>query len=176
VGGGLTWSHPVRLAEVARGPVRVRLEPDASTRAQIAKDLGVVSFPTLTADLTVKPWLDGAEISGRFDGVVEQICGISLDAFEQPISGEIEVRVVPPGSTSAPAEPEGGEIELDPEAPDPPEVLDSDVVDLAACLVEHLALTVDPFPRKPGVEFDYSPDPEVESPFAVLKRLKGDEG
>ena len=172
----MTWSHPLRLADLARGPVRTRLEPDAATRSKIAKDLGLESLPALTGDLTVRPWLDGAEIVGRFEGVVEQICGISLDPFEQPVSGEIEVRVVPPGSTSAPKPPEGGEIELDLEAPDPPDVLDSDTVDLAAYLVEHLALAIDPFPRKPDAELDYQPDPEVESPFAVLKRLKGDEG
>ncbi len=171
----MTWSHIVRLADLARGPIRTRLEPDAATRAAIAKDLGLESLPVLTGDLTVRPWLDGAEIVGRFEGVVEQVCGVSLDPFEQPIAGEIQIRVVPPGSASAPPELEGGEIELDPEAPDPPDVLDSDTVDLAAYLMEHLALAVDPFPRKPGAEFDYQPDPEVESPFAVLKRLKGDE-
>jgi len=176
VGRSLTWTHPVRLQDVARAPVKVRLEPDAATRAQLAKDLGVQGFPSLSAELTVRPWLDGAEIAGRFSGVVEQICGVSLEPFEQQISGEVEVRVVPPGSSSAPPEPEGGEIELDLEAPDPPDVLDSDVVDLAAYLVEHLALAIDPFPRRPGAEFTYTPDPEVESPFAILKRLKGDEG
>ena len=172
---GLSWTHPVRLSDVARGPVRVRLEPDAATRAQIAKELGLESLPALSGELTVRTWLDGAEIAGRFEGVVEQICGISLDPFEQPVSGEIEVRVVPPGSASAPTELEGGEIELDPEAPDPPDVLDSDVVDLAAYLVEHLALAIDPFPRRPGVAFDYAPETKEESPFAVLKRLKGED-
>ena len=176
MGRGLTWSHLIRLSEVGRGAVRTRLEPDAATRAQIARDLGLESLPALTADMTVKSWLDGAEITGHFEGVVEQICGISLDPFEQPVSGDVEVRVVPPGSASAPTEQEGGEIELDPEAPDPPDVLDSDVVDLAAYLVEHLALAIDPFPRKPGVAFDYTPETKEESPFAVLKRLKGDEG
>jgi uncharacterized metal-binding protein YceD (DUF177 family) len=172
----LTWSYLVRLADLARAPVRARLEPDAATRAVIARDLGLQGLSALSADITVRPWLDGAEISGRFDGVVEQICGLSLEPFEQPISGEIEVRLVPPGSPSAPAEDEGGEIELDPEAPDPPDVMDGDTIDLAAYLIEQLALAVDPFPRKPGAAFDYAPDPGVESPFAVLKRLKGDDG
>jgi len=31
---------------------------------------------------------------------------------------------------------------------------------------------IDPFARKPGVEFDFTPEPEPESPFAVLKNLK----
>lgn len=171
----MTWSHPIRLSEVGRGQVKVRLEPDAAIRAQIAKDLGLESLPALTADIGLKSWLDGAEISGRFEGVVEQVCGVTLDAFEQPISGGIEVRVVPAGSPHTPLELATGEIELDPEAPDPPDVLDDDTIDLATYLIEHLSLAIDPFPRKPGASFDYTPDTPEESPFAVLKRLKDKE-
>ena len=168
------WTTPVRLHEVARGALSVRLEPDAAQRAKIAHDLGLETLPALTANLTVKPWLDGAEITGRFEAVVEQICAVSLDPFEQPLGGPIEVRVVPAGSPHAP-EPGGGEVEYDPEAPDPPDVLEGDAIDLAAYVVEHLALEIDPFARKPGVEFDYTPPDGPESPFAVLRKLKSDE-
>ena len=172
---GVTWSHPVRLSEVARGAMRVRLEPDAAVRAQIAKLLGLESLPALTGDLLVKGWLDGAEITGRFESVVEQLCGITVEPFEQPVSGEIEIRAVPAGSPHAPLESAGGEVELDPEAPDPPDVLEGDTLDLATYLIEHLALAIDPFPRKPGAVFDYTPKTPEESPFAVLKRLKDKE-
>jgi hypothetical protein len=172
---GVTWSHPVRLSEVARGAMRVRLEPDAAVRAQIARQLGLESLPALTGDLLVKSWLDGAEITGRFESVVEQLCGITVEAFEQPVSGEIEIRAVPAGSPNAPLESAAGEIELDPEAPDPPDVLEGDTLDLAAYLIEHLALAIDPFPRKPGAVFDYTPTTVEESPFAVLRRLKDKE-
>lgn len=168
------WDTPVRLHELGRGTLSVQLEPDAADRARIAKDLGLVSLPALRATLTLKPWMDGVEISGRFDGVVEQICAVSLDNFEQPLTGEIEVRAVPAGSPQAP-QPTGGEVDYDPEAPDPPDVLEGDAIDLAAYVVEHLALEIDPFARKPGVEFDYTPPDGPELPFAVLKKLKGEE-
>lgn len=168
------WTLPVRLHEVGRDALRVRLEPDAAERAKIAKTLDLESLPRLTVELVVKPWMDGVEITGRFEAVVEQICAVSLDPFEQPLSGLIDVRAVPVGSPNAP-EPTGGEVDYDPDAPDPPDVLESDAIDVAAYVVEHLALEIDPFARKPGVEFDYAPPPEPESPFAVLKKLKGDE-
>jgi uncharacterized metal-binding protein YceD (DUF177 family) len=63
-------------------------------------------------------------------------------------------------------------VELDPDAADPPDVLEDDAIDLAAYVVEHLALEIDPFARKPGVEFEYTPPDEEESPFAVLKKLQ----
>jgi uncharacterized metal-binding protein YceD (DUF177 family) len=168
------WTSPLRLHELGHGAVSVRLEPDAAERARIANSLDLPSLPALSAKLTVKPWMDGAEITGRFDAVVEQICAVSLDNFEHPLSGEIEVRVVPAGSPQA-AEPVGGEIDYDPDAPDPPDVLEGDAIDLAGYVVEHLALEIDPFARKPGVAFDYTPPAEPESPFAVLKKLKGEE-
>ena len=168
------WRHMIRLSDLARGPLSVTLEPDAEARAAIAKELALEGLPALQGRITARPWLDGAEISGRFNAVVEQICGVTLDPFETQFDGDFVVRAVPAGSPNAPADSEGGEVEMDLEAPDPPDVLSSDDLDLAGYLVEHLALDIDPFPRKPGAEFDYEPDAPEESPFAVLKRLKDD--
>ena len=167
------WSQPVRLHELGRGVMSVHLEPDAAERAAIARTLGLVSLPALSADLTLKPWMDGVEITGRFQAIVEQVCAVSLDNFEQPLGGEIDLRAVPAGSPQAP-QPDGGEVDYDPDAPDPPDVLQGDTLDLAAYVTEHLALEIDPFARKPGAAFDYAPPDEPESPFAVLRKLKGE--
>jgi len=165
------WTTPVRLHELARGPVTVRLEPDAAERAKLAGDVGLETIPSLTAELTLKPWLDGVEVTGRFDAVVEQICAVSLDPFEHPLGAEIDIRAVPAGSPHAPAE-RAGELEYDPDQPDPPDVLASDSIDLAAYVAEHLALEIDPFARKPGVAFEYAPDAPDDSPFAALQKLR----
>jgi uncharacterized metal-binding protein YceD (DUF177 family) len=166
----MNWSHILRLHELARGPITVALEPTAEERAVIARSLGLRSLPTLKADVVVKPWMDGAEVSGRYKAMVEQVCSLSLEPFHQPLEGEIFLRAVPAGSESA-AEAGVGELELDLEAPDPPDVLDHDSIDLAAYVVEQLSLDVDPFPRKPGATFDFVQPAEELSPFAVLKKL-----
>ncbi len=165
------WSKPVLLHELGRGVMTLTLEPDADERAKIAKDLGLESLPALTARLTLKPWMDGVEIHGRFDALVEQICAVSLDAFEQPLSGEIELRAVPSSSDQAPHS-DGGEVDYDLDAPDPPDILTGEAIDVAGYVVEHLALEIDPFARKPGVQFEYTPSDEEKSPFAVLKKLQ----
>jgi uncharacterized metal-binding protein YceD (DUF177 family) len=165
------WTRPIRLHELARGPLKLHLTPDAAERARIAGELGLESLPALEADVTVRPWLDGAELSGRFTARVQQLCSLTLEPFEQQLKGDIEVRAVPADSPNAPTE-SGHELELDLEAPDPPDLLEGDAIDVAAYVVEHLALEIDPFPRKPGAEFDYSPPDKEESPFAVLKNLK----
>lgn len=167
----MTWSHIVKLHELGRGPVRVTLEADEAQRAAIAKQLGIKSLPSLKADVTVKPWLDGAELGGRLDAVVEYVCGISLDPFEEKLRGDIEIRVVPAGSPNASEPDSSAELELDLDSPDAPDVLDGDAIDVAAYVVEHLALEIDPFPRKPGATFDYQPPEEEASPFAALKKL-----
>lgn len=164
------WDKPVKLHEV-RGPLRLTLSPDDAQRATVAKQLGLVSLPALEAEVTLKPWLDGVEIAGRFRATVEQTCGVSLDRFEQPVEGEIDARAVPEGSANAGAE-DAGDVELDLEAADPPDVFRNDTIDVAAYVVEHLALELDPFPRKPGATFDYEAPEDDTSPFAALKSLK----
>lgn len=169
------WNRTIRLHELSRGPVRLSLQPDAAERARIAYDLGLESLPALTAEVTLRPWLDGVEVHGRFQARVEQICSVSLEPFEQPVEGVVEVRAAPAGSPNAPRE-IGGEIHLDPDAPDPPDVLAGDAVDVAAYVVEHLALEIDPFPRKPGAEFAYAPPSSEDSPFAALRSLREPKG
>lgn len=168
-------AHTIRLSDLARGPVTLDVAPGEAERKAIAKRLGLISLPALSARMTIRPWLDGAEVGGRFEAVVEQECGVTLDPFEQPVSGDIEVRVVPNGSPHAPA-PEGPEMELEADAPDLPDELDGEEIDLGEYLVEHLALAIDPFPRKPGATFEYENPKGDDSPFAVLKGLTDRKG
>ncbi|HSM94399.1 MAG TPA: hypothetical protein VLT91_00045 [Rhizomicrobium sp.] len=59
---------------------------------------------------------------------------------------------------------------------DAPEEIESSKFDLAGPLLEELSLALDPYPRAPGEAFrpPELPDDKPESPFAVLKRLKGE--
>jgi hypothetical protein len=50
--------------------------------------------------------------------------------------------------------------------------LDGDRIDPAAYVVEHLALALDPFPRKPGAVFQPPEATPEASLFAVLLELK----
>jgi hypothetical protein len=167
--GGPPWPVTIELAEARNGATR-RLVADARARAAIAKALDLERVDALEADLALSPWLDGAEIEGRWQAEIEQICGVSLDPFTTLITGDFRLHVVPPGSPNAPAvEPE---IVIDPDAEDPPDELTGETIDLGGYVVEHLALEIDPFPRRPGVEFEAPEAPAAPSPFDVLGRLK----
>lgn len=169
--GESPWVSKIRFGEVGRGEVTRRLEAGEAARAGIARLLGLVSIQSLTAEVTVRPWMDGAEIEASFEADITQTCSVSAEDFEETAEGEFVVRVLPPGSPNAPRE-SVDEIELDPEADDPPDVLEGEEIDLAGYVVEHLSLALDPFPRKPGAEFVPPRDDGDLSPFAVLAMLK----
>ena len=173
---GPDWSARVRLSDVGRGPAVHRLEPDEAPRTRIARELDLAGLPAFSGEVRVAPWHDGAEIIGRWTARVTYTCGLTLEPFDADLEGDFAVRVVPPTSPLAeePQAGEDGEVELDLEADDPPDVLEADSFDLVVYLVEDLALSLEPFPRKPGAVFEPPPPENPESPFAVLKRLKED--
>jgi len=160
----------VRLGEIGRAGAVFDFQPDEGARAHMAKTLGFVALPAFQARLDVTPWLDGADIRGDWSGVAVQTCGVSLDDFETPLRHTFSLRVVPAHSPNAPEL--GGEIDLDAEADDPPDVLEGDTIDLGAYVVEHLGLEIDPFPRKPGAVFEPPETAAIISPFASLRDLK----
>lgn len=168
--GDLTFHHIVRLGELNNGPVRAAVAADEGERAALAKDLDLVGLSRLSADLEVRPWADGAEVEGKLVAEVTYECGVTLDPYDATITTNVFMRFVPRGSPNAPEE--AAEIELDLEADDPPDVLQGSEIDLGAIVAEHLALSLDPFPRKPGAEFEPPAADEPESPFAVLKALR----
>src|SRR3546814_9495575 len=66
---------------------------------------------------------------------------------------------------------------LDPDAADPPDLLEDDRIDAGEVVAEELALALDPYPRNAGADLtpEYHPKPEQAakvSPFAVLAGLK----
>lgn len=164
------WSQVVRMGASGREPKTYDLAADEAERKRIAKYLDLAELGSLTAQVTVTPWFDGVQIDGVWKAELVQTCGVTLEPLPSQPAGDFLVRVVPQGSPHAP-DPEA-ELVIDLEADDPPDVVESDTVDLAHYVVEHLALDIDPFPRKPGVEFE-PPTPTAEiSPFAALRRLK----
>ena len=165
------WSHVVTLAEIGRGLAPVELTADAATRVAVARELGLERLDSLTARVRAKPWLDGAEITGSLSADVTQICSLSGEPFETTLRSDFTVRAVPEGSEAAPRH-DSPEIDIDPEADDPPDVLPAERVDLAAYVVEPLALEVDPFPRKPGAVYEPPAEDNTLSPFAALARLR----
>jgi hypothetical protein len=168
------WPVRVSFGEISRGARKLAFEADGRARMEMARQLHLAELTAFRGEISLIPWLDGARIEGRYEADLAQICSVTAEPMPQSLSGDFSLRVLPPGSPNAP-DPET-EVEIDPDAEDPPDVLETDVIDLSAFAFEHLALDLDPFPRKPGAEF-IPPVEEAEiSPFAVLKTLKPRDG
>ena len=167
------WSHPVKLTDVSRAPVRLTLAADETERVAIARQLKLPEVERLEARATVTRWLDGLQVDADWRGRAFQTCGVTLEPFAGDFSGRFQVRAVPPDSDAAPVE--GSEDEIDLSTPDPPDLLVNDTIDVAALVVEHLGLELDAYPRAPGVVFEPPEEDETASPFAVLAGLKSRE-
>ena len=164
------WGQVIRLDTVPKVGRTLHLSAEAADLSQLARELDLLELSRLEADLTLTSWFDGVEIIGQWSASLAQTCGVTLERLDADLSGEFTLRIVPPKSRLAPQE--GAEVNLDPEADDPPDVSEDGEIDLAALVVEQLALEIDPYPRKEGAAFEPPAiDPEA-SPFAVLRNLK----
>ena len=165
----LPYSEPVRLHQVAGG-VKRTLEPDAATRARIARALDLASLDAFTAEMNLAPSSAGWRLTGRVRASLAQTCGITLE----PLPLEIDAPFALTLAEAVETESDEIVITLDDESPD---LIENGQIDLGQYAVEQLALRLDPFPRKPGAEFVQPPEPKEISPFAVLKQPRpADEG
>lgn len=170
----------VRVAGLPRQGRAVKLEANETERAGIADDFGLLRLPRFGAALTLKPaGREGVRLSGTLEADVVQACVVSLDPVESRMAEEIDrVFVAGAGEEEAAADVEAAEIVVELDAEDPPDPFDGVCLDVEAVLLEHFALALDPYPRKPGVE---APDAgsgqatQEPGPFAALEQLKGAE-
>ncbi len=165
------WRHEIVWAAALRGAAPFKMVADTEARERIARTLREEAVKSLSALVAIRPWRDGVELNGRIEAVVTRLCGVSLEAFDETIDELMHVRIVPPGSANLPKEDDGAVV-VDLEGDDPPDVMSGGAVDVAAYVVEHLALALDPFPRRPGAVFEAPAATTPASPFSVLSQLK----
>ena len=163
------WSLIVPAADAARG-LELALEADAAARERIAAAYGLENVESFAADRALSPWLDGLRLRGRWRAQVGYLCGLTMEPFPSDLDGELDLHLLPEGSRHAP-EPDA-EPSADPDAPEPPELYAGEGVDVGDLLCQHLAVALDPYPRKPGAEFTPPAEPEEPSPFAALAAFR----
>jgi uncharacterized metal-binding protein YceD (DUF177 family) len=173
------FSYRIKVGHVSHNPIEVRIEADARERKALAELWDILGVEVLTAELKVRRWKkDGVKLIGTLHAEVTQACVVTLDPVAEVIDDEFEEIFVPEGAALAriPAN-DAGEIVVDPDGPDLPEQFVGDEIDVGAFVAEMAAMALDPYPRKPDVEFaDHvereAVDEKKPSPFAVLKNLK----
>ncbi|MBP1850676.1 YceD family protein [Rhizobium halophytocola] len=175
------FSYAVKIGHISANPVQVRLEADEQEREGLARLWQVEAVNALKAELHIGRWKrDGVKIRGTVSGEVVQSCVVTLEPVLSKFKADLEQIYVPEGSKLARiVTDEAGEMVLDPEGPDLPETFSGDTIDAGELVSEFAALSIDPYPRKPGVSFEPHVESKAEedakpSPFAVLQGLKKD--
>jgi len=179
------FSRPVAIESLDEGGVALAVDADENERARLAKRFGLVAIDRLTGRARVTPEEGGAVIhlDASFEADVRQTCVVTLEELRAHVAESFTRRY------SARAEPEAEfDKHLDLAAEEPPDPIVDGRIDVGEAVAEELALSLDPFPRKPGISFtDYSAgpgggagdlgeragNPKVpDGPFAALRRLK----
>jgi uncharacterized metal-binding protein YceD (DUF177 family) len=160
-------SRPQDVTNVPPQGIQVHVEATAEECAALAKDFKLPAIHALSGDYKLTGSAKGVHVAGQVRASVTQTCVVSLDPFDSVIEEEVEVDFAQP--QGMPAEPPTEMHEYEP----PDEIINGQI-DLGALTAEFLALGLDPYPRKPGVDFEYKHgDDRKDSPFAALNKLKG---
>ena len=150
---------------------------DDAERTAVAAALELVACDAFDATLRFHPLADGSySVSGQIRARVVQTCVVTLEPVPADVRAAVAVEFR--RGHDMPDMPEG---EFDPHSADEPEPIVRGVMDVGAVAYQILATSLDPYPRRTGVAFDWR-DPNAvpatdtganpENPFAVLAKLK----
>jgi uncharacterized metal-binding protein YceD (DUF177 family) len=153
----------IGMVETSRG-----IEATPEECARVAARLGLQSLVTFTATFRITRQAGGDEYlaQGRLHARAVRNCVISLEDFTEPTDLVFTIRFV----TEEASQDEALEAPYDYED-GPDEVLyQNDTLDLGEAAVQEYALSLNPYPRKPGARI---PDlgQEGGNPFDVLRNL-----
>jgi hypothetical protein len=173
----LPFSRPFIVDEWRDNEAMVAISAEEGERAALALAFGVPAIAALKAEFALERTArTRIRVHGRMNATVTQVCVVSLDPFETDVSEAIDVVFAPEDEARAAQARAAADQDIGELAPinGPPDPIIDGRIDLGALAAEFLALGLDPYPRKPGVDFDAPADASVPaSPFAVLGRLKG---
>jgi Large ribosomal RNA subunit accumulation protein YceD len=170
------WSAPVTLHEVPETGRHVDLVADEATRAEVAQAVGLRTLPRLEASFDVaRQGREALHVTGRVSATVGQTCVVTLEPIENEIDEAVDLVFAPDVAPELPDDAVSSRSRVAVE--DAPEPLVGGVVDLGVVATEFLALGVDPYPRKSGVEFTApAAGDNTPKPFAALAALKNKQG
>ena len=165
------WSVPVTLEEIPETGLHREIEAPAEARAAIAKLAGLRELPRCRP-----PSIWRAAARGRWSAAAcrrasARPASSRLDPIENALDEPIEIVFAPAAAAAAAPASRPRRRSMRPTISRKPSI--DGKLDLGALASEFLMLGIDPYPRKPGVEFA---PPKVEDggehPFAALAALK----
>lgn len=166
------FSRLMPLSDLNRSPARLKVKAETAELSALAERMGLPSVISLNAFLTVRRTDSRLRVKGTFEAVIEQICVVSLEPFQNTANGDIEEEFL------LTDDPDSPEVDLDADEI-MVEPFSGEEIDLGEIIVQNLLLALDPHPRANGAELtDLEYDPSqlgsADNPFAALGKLKLD--
>ncbi len=153
------FSRPVTVESLHAGWTMRTITAGPNERAALARRFGMVAVERLQAEVKLRQLTNILVlVEGRFQANVVQTCVITLEDI--PVTIE-DTFVLTYGSSLADKH---RQVEVLIEAEGPPDPLVEGIIDVGEAVAEHLALALDPFPRKPGAEFHQPPQDDGPPP------------
>lgn len=188
------FSRPLDIRDVSDGGLDLTIEATPDERAAIAAESGLPAVGGLSACYRVDRRAgDRFAVTGTLKAKITQVCIVSLEPFDSDVEQPIDLVFAPlarpmehqghredrrrrrhedrrrgPTPGAAPPTPSS-------EDQDPPDPIIDETIDLGVVALEFLTLSLDLYPRKPGVHFadlvigEEDPKP---STFSALERFK----
>ena len=184
------FARPLKVREVTEDGLEITIEAKPEERSAIAAEADLPAIASLSVAYTIERRAGGRlEVTGDLKARITQVCVVSLDEFESDVTQAVDLTFAPEPATERLAARHETRTERHrapdrPLAPipgsddqvDPPDPIIDDTIDLGAIAVEFLVLSLDLYPKKPGVQFSDlvggEHDEPEPSPFAALERLK----
>ncbi len=186
--GQTALSQPINVLTLSPKGQTVKIIATPEQKTALAPQIAIQSVEMLEAVLLVKKWhKDGVRVSGPLKAKVVQECVVTLEPVEELIETEINAVFIP--STSKLAKPatagDAGEVLIDPEGDDLPELFEPPFLDIGDIVSEFLVLALDPYPKAPcadevkakaGIksedEVAQNKADSAENPFAALAKIR----
>jgi len=161
------FSRPLTIDRIGVEGYDITVQADPAECAALAARMHLPAVQSLTCRFRLRPARgigkgDSFEGQGSLRAKVTQTCVVTLDDFPTELSEEFIVHFVPAGT-----EDEEPELDSVDEIP-----YTGTVIDLGEASAEQLALALEPYPRKPGVELEQDSAISAENPFARLAALR----
>ena len=160
-----TISRPVDFASLAEGGADYLIEPREEERAAIARRLGIPAITKLRGQFHLTLVRGGVDARLAIDAETQRTCVASLEPMAEIIREIILMQFRRDFAENEVDAATDGDILL--------ELLAGDEIDLGELLVQHLALSLDPYPRIEGALSlaEKYRDAASPSPFSALKGL-----
>jgi hypothetical protein len=157
------FSRPMPADRIGAQPAEEQVSATPTECAALAGRLGVPAVRSLECTFRLARQ-DAGRIAakGELRAVLVRESVLSLEEFEAETAEAFRCVFVPAGQESE---------EIDLEGDDEVPYADG-IIDLGEAAVEELALTLDPYPRRPGEELPGAASDDDASPFGILARRR----